>query len=60
MTRPHSPHEIARLLTTIASRMENADSASELSRYHEEIINVLILMSETEAAMANGEKVGLI
>ena len=60
MTRPHSPHEIARLLTVIASRIENAEAANEMSRYHEEIINVLILMSETEAAMANGEKVGLI
>ena len=60
MTRPHSPHEIARLFAAIVSRIENAEAASELSRYHEEIINVLILMSETEAAMANGAKVGLI
>ena len=52
MTRPYTPFELGRMLGEIGSRVESAETAHELARLHDEIIDVLIHMSETESALS--------
>ena len=54
MTRPYTPFELGRKLGEIGSRVESAETAHELARLHDEIIDVLIHMSETESHLSRG------
>ena len=54
VTRPYTPFELGRLLGEIGSRVESAETAQELARLHDEIIDVLIHMSETESHLSRG------
>lgn len=51
---PYTPCELSRLLRALADRIENAHTAQELANLHDEIIGLLIHMSETEAYLTRG------
>jgi hypothetical protein len=44
-----TPHELARRLEEIASRLRNAQTGNEMAPLHDEIITILIAMSEWES-----------